>query len=158
MTRFITIQVIAVLMGMLLPLGNPPSAGELIAPTRTLDSSGKPEGKLMVFSEPPGLPVSLDGQSLGKTPTSIEKVDTGTHSLQVETKATEITIETGQTLAISLFKGKFVKIHEPEEPTVLPPEKQVTPPAESRPSPAASGEPRPPLLSPIEHRRMFGYY
>ena len=158
MTRLITIQVIAVLMGALLPASNAFSAGELIEPTRTLDSSGKPEGKLVVFSEPPGLPVSLDGRSIGKTPTSIEEVNPGVHNLRVESKETEITIEPGKTMAISLFKGYFVRIPEPEETPALPPETAVTPPAKAEPSPTPSQEHRPPALSPIEHYRMFGYY
>lgn len=158
MTRFTIIQVIAVLICVLLPAGTPSLADELMAPTRTLEGAAKPEGKLMVFSEPPGLPVALDGQSLGKSPTSIEEVNPGTHKLRVDTKETEIVIEPGQTMAISLFKGYFVKIPKPEEPLALPPKKEVTPPEKLSPSPTTSGENQPPALSPIEHYRMFGYY
>lgn len=158
MTRLITTPVIAVLLAALLPAGNAPSAGELIEPTRTLDDAGKAEGKLLVFSEPPGLPVSLDGLSIGKTPTSIEEVNPGIHDLQVETRETRITIEPGKTLAISLFKGYFVRIPESDITPTLPPETAYTPPSTSAPSRESSREYRPPVLSPIEHYRMFGYY
>ena len=43
-------------------------SGELIKPTRTLQSSEKIPGRLSVFSEPPGLDVFLDQSNIGKTP------------------------------------------------------------------------------------------
>jgi hypothetical protein len=158
MTRFIAIQVIAVLIAVLLPVGNAPLADELIAPSRELGGAVKSQGQLIVFSEPPGLPAALDGRSLGQTPTAIETVDAGTHKLRVEAKETEIAIEPGQTLAISLFKGDFVRIAKTEEAPVQAPKKEAAPAVESRPAPATSGEYQPPALSPIEHHRMFGYY
>lgn len=158
MAKIITILFIAASVGSLLPAGDVASAADLIEPTRTLNASGKPEGKLVVFSEPPGLPVTLDGLSLGKTPTSINEVKSGIHHLRVETSETDITIEPSQTMQISLYKGSFIKIPEPEKEFALPPATDVPSTAGSKPSPARSEEQRPPALSPIEHRRMFGYY
>jgi hypothetical protein len=62
---------VAVSAALLLAAAHALLAADLIEPTRTLDDSGKAEGKLTVFSEPPALLVSLDGVSLEKTPTSL---------------------------------------------------------------------------------------
>lgn len=158
MAKIITTLLIAASVGLLLPAGDVPWAADLIEPTRTLDAPGRPEGKLVVSSEPPGAPVSLDGLSLGKTPTSINEVKAGIHHLRVETSETDITIEPGQTMQISLYKGSFIKIPEPEKELAQPPETAVPSTAGSIPPPARSEEQRPPALSPILHNRMFGYY
>ena len=158
MAKIVMVLIIAASVGSLLPAGDVPWAADLIEPTRTLDGPGKPESKLVVFSEPPGLPVSLDGHSLGKTPTSFYEVKPGSHRLRVETSEIDITLEPGQTMQISLYKGSFVRIPEPEKIPAQPPAKEATPMAESKPSPAPFVEQRPPALSPIEHYRLFGYY
>ena len=158
MKRFGMFQFIAVLAGALLAAGYASAADELIAPSRTLQGPVYPQGKLIVFSEPPGLPAALDGRSLGKTPTAVEAVNAGVHSLQVENKETEIIIAPDQTLAISLFKGAFVKVEKPEKLPSPAPEKAAPPGAEATRTPEASGEHRPPPMSPILHYRMFGYY
>lgn len=157
MAKIITILFIAASVGLLLPAGGVAWAADLIEPTRTLDASGKPEGKLVVFSEPPGQPVSLDDLNLGKTPTSITEVKPGIHHLRVATSATDITIEPGQTMQISLYKGSFIKISKPEEELAQPPATVAPSTAESKPSPVRPEEPRPPALSPIDHYHMFGY-
>jgi hypothetical protein len=43
-------------------------SGELIEPTRTIQSSEKAIGRISVFSEPPGLDVFLNNSKIGKTP------------------------------------------------------------------------------------------
>ena len=43
-------------------------ASDLIEPTRTLEGTSDQSAKLSVFSEPPGLQVTLDGAAIGKTP------------------------------------------------------------------------------------------
>lgn len=155
----VTIRVITVLAAVLLPAGYAPSAAELLAPTRTLEKASIPEGKLMVFSEPPGLPVTLDGQSLGKTPAHLDAVTAGTHSLRVESRTTEISIAPGKTLGISLFKGDFVRLPEVEEPPAQPPTPTVavTPSAKPTPPPARSGVSWPDWMTPNVHRALFGY-
>ena len=63
--------------------------GELIQPTRTLQSSEKMPGTLSVFSEPPGLDVFLNQSKIGKTPIQSIEVTPGTHTLKVEDSETE---------------------------------------------------------------------
>ena len=85
-------------------------AGELISPTRTLQHAGKHSGKLTVVSEPSNLDVFLDGSSIGKTPLWLKELTPGLHTLQVSNSRTEIRIEHGKVLNVSLFKGSFVNI------------------------------------------------
>jgi len=158
MTNHIRVRVIAVLTAVLLLAMNVASAEELIAPSRSLNHEGKSEGKLMLFSEPPGLAASLDGKSLGKTPISIDEVNAGPHRLRIDGQETDMVIEADKTTAISLFKGHFVKIPEVEETSARPAENEIAPAAETAPRPATTEEYQPPALSPIEHYRMFGYY
>ena len=61
---------------------SPAWSSELIKPTRALDSTGEKLGKLSVFSEPPGLEVTLEGTIIGKTPIFLDEVKPGSHRLQ----------------------------------------------------------------------------
>jgi hypothetical protein len=81
----------------------------LIEPTRSLKATAEEPSQLTVFSEPPGLNIKLDGKSVGQTPIRINKVDPGTHQLQVGESVTEIYVEAGQPFHISLFKNKFIQ-------------------------------------------------
>ena len=86
--------------------------GELIKPTRTLQSSEKTPGNISVFSEPPGLDVLLDDINIGKTPVIAKQVTPGTHVLRVKETEKEITILPETSLRISLFKNSLIEIPE----------------------------------------------
>ena len=82
---------------------------ELIEPTRTLQGTNEGTGQLTVFSEPPGLPVKLNGKLIGQTPTRVQEINSGFYQLQVRESAVEIYIKPGKVFHISLFKDKFIK-------------------------------------------------
>ena len=100
--------------------------GELVQPTRTLQSSEKSPGSLSVFSEPPGLEVFLDRSNIGKTPIHAVEVTPGTHSLKVKDTETEISVLPGKPLRLSWFKGKFIEVKEPEKEVIQKPEETVS--------------------------------
>ena len=85
-------------------------SGELIEPTRTLDSSEKTSGKISVFSEPPGLDVYLDDYKIGKTPVFSKEVTSGVHILRIKDTEKVITILSGKSLRLSLFKDSLIEI------------------------------------------------
>jgi hypothetical protein len=100
--------------------------GELIQPTRTLQSSERSSGNLTVFSEPPGLEVFLDQSNIGKTPIHAVEVTPGPHSLRVKDTENEIHVIPGKPLRLSWFKGTFIKIKEPEKEVIQKPEETVS--------------------------------
>ncbi len=63
-------------------------SGELIEPTRTLQSFEKTSGEISVFSEPPDLDVYLDNSKIGKTPIASIKIEAGIHLLKVKDSET----------------------------------------------------------------------
>jgi hypothetical protein len=83
---------------------------ELIEPTRTLQETVNAPGNLTILSEPPDLDVTLDDTRIGKTPAFLKNIKSGIHRLRVEDSETEIYLEPGGTLQISLFKGEFINI------------------------------------------------
>ena len=90
---------------------SPTSLAELIEPTQTLQGEQEEgPGRLTVLSEPPGLKIALDDNSLGNTPAFLVKVDAGIHTLRVRDSKIQIYIKPGKTLKISLYKGKFIFI------------------------------------------------
>ena len=91
-------------------LSSPAAPAELVEPTRTLQGEQETVGRLTVLSEPPGLKITLDGNSLGKTPAFLVEVEAGIHSLRVKGSETDIYIEPGKTLKISLYKEEFILI------------------------------------------------
>ena len=105
--------------GVLLFLNTPVLKAGLIEPTRTLNEPTEEMGKLSVYSEPPGLAVTLDGRDIGKTPIIEEKIGAGSYKLQIKNSETEIFITPAQSAEISWFKGTFIEI---------PPKKQHRPP------------------------------
>jgi hypothetical protein len=134
------------------------TAAERIAPTRTLQGEKEQPGKLAVFSEPPGLEVTLNGAGLGKTPLSLDGVMPGTHRLRVKNSETDITIEPGKTLQISLYKDKFILIPKTAKTPPQPPETVETNRTGSGPPPPPAQEQGPEELSPIERYRLLGHY
>ncbi len=137
---------------------SPAWSSELIKPTRALDSTGEKLGKLSVFSEPPGLEVTLEGTIIGKTPLILDEVKPGSHRLKVKNSETDITIEPGKTLKISLYKDKFVLIPATDKKPSKQPETVETNLTKSKPSPSPPGEQPPKELSPIERYRLLGHY
>ncbi len=85
---------------------------ELIEPSRTLEGQQKPMGRLSVFSEPPELDVLLDSVEIGKTPVISKEVTSGVHILRVKDTEKEITILSGKSLQLSLFKDSLIEIPE----------------------------------------------
>ena len=103
---------------------------ELIEPTRNFGEKTETTSRLTILSEPPGLKVSLDGKGLGKTPAFLLEAKPGVHKLRVKDSETEIYLEPGKTLKISLFKNEFVQIpvevKTPEQPPELEKQKEVS--------------------------------
>ena len=91
-------------------------SAELIEPSRTLEGEQQTTGRLTVLSEPPGLKITLDGDSLGKTPTFMVEVEEGIHTLRVKDSQTDIYVKPGKTLKISLHKDEFILIPVKEKP------------------------------------------
>ena len=96
---------------------------DLIEPTRILGGTANPPGSLIVVSEPPALDITLDDSHIGKTPAFVKNVKSGIHRLRVKDSETEIYIEPGETLQISLHKGEFIYIPVAEKEPV---EQQAT--------------------------------
>ncbi len=69
-------------------------------------------GRLSVYSEPPELDVLLDGVGIGKTPVISKEVTSGVHMLRVKNIEKEITILSGKSLQLSLFKDSLIEIPE----------------------------------------------
>ena len=96
---------------------SPAVPAELIEPSRSFEGEQQPTtGRLTVLSEPPGLKITLDGDSLGKTPTFMVEVEEGIHTLRVKDSQTDIYVKPGETLKISLHKNEFILIPVKEKP------------------------------------------
>ena len=113
--------------------------GELIKPTRTLQSSEKIPGNLSVFSEPPGLDVFLDQSNIGKTPIFSMEVTSGTHSLKVKDTETEIYVMPGKDLRLSMFKDTFIEVKEQEKKALQKPEETVSEKKSAEPAEEKTG-------------------
>jgi hypothetical protein len=100
--------------------------GELIKPTRTLESSEEKHGKLSVFSEPPELDVFLNQSKIGKTPIISMEVTPGIHTLKIGSSEREIYIIPDKSLQLSLFKGNFIEIKEQEKEKIQKQEEDTT--------------------------------
>ena len=133
-------------------------SSELIKPTRTLDSAGEKPGKLSVFSEPPGFEVALEGTIIGNTPLFLDDVKPGSHRLRIKNSETDITIEPGKTLQISLYKDKFILIQATDKKSPKQPESVETNLTKSKPPPPPAKEQRLEKLSPIERFRLLGHF
>jgi hypothetical protein len=110
MRGFFNFMLVAVFVFAFLFVNLPPSPAELIEPTQTLEGEQETTGRLTVLSEPPGLKITLDGNSLGKTPTFLVEVESGIHTLRVKDSETDILVEPGKTVKISLHKNEFILI------------------------------------------------
>ena len=137
---------------------SPAWSSELIKPTRARDSTGEKLGKLSVFSEPPGLEVTLEGVIIGKTPIFLDEVKPGTHRLQVKNSETDITIEPGKLLQISLYKDQFILVPATDKKSPKQPETEETNLTKSKPAPSLAEAQLPKELSPIERYRLLGHF
>jgi hypothetical protein len=113
---------------------SPSSKAGLIEPTRTLRGTTEEMGKLSLYSEPPGLEVTLDGNEIGKTPVIEKDIEPGSHVVQIKKSKKEIFIIPGQPLAISWFKDSFIEIPIKKQP-------QPPPPTTVSEKPAKEGQP-----------------
>ena len=102
------------------------TSGELIGPTRTLQSSKVANGRISIYSEPTGLDVFLDNSNIGKTPIVSLDIEPGSHDLKIKDSKKEIFIVPGESLRLSLYKGNFIEIAEKERETPQRPEKNIT--------------------------------
>jgi hypothetical protein len=89
--------------------------GELIAPTRSLESMDEKKGSVSVLSEPPEKEAFLDGEAIGKTPVWYREVAPGYHRLRVQSAEIDIFVEPGKHFQIGLFKETFLIIPEKEK-------------------------------------------
>jgi len=105
------------------------AAEELIPPTRTLEGRVELPGSLTVVSEPPGLEVSLDGSSIGRTPVWLKEVKPGPHTVRIGQEKTEVHVQPGKKMALSFFKDSFIDITK-EEGVVEAPVPEVEKPRE----------------------------
>ena len=90
-------------------------AEDLIPPTRSLESSEKPMGRLTVVSEPPDLEVFLDGSEIGRTPVWLKYVKPGVHNLRVGNLQVDVYVESGKRKTLSFYHGSFIKVPEERE-------------------------------------------
>jgi len=127
-------------------------SGELIEPTRTLESSEKTSGEISVFSEPPDLDVYLDNSKIGKTPIASIKIEAGIHLLKVKDSETKIYVVSGKSLRLSFHKGSFIQIQEKEREKPKKPDETSTEKKESDAPAEEKKEPEPkydPLYWPL---------
>jgi len=101
-------------------------SAELIQPSRTLGEEPQTSGRLTVLSEPPGLNITLNGDSLGKTPIFLVEIDSGIHTLRVKDSETDILVQPGKTVKISLHKDEFILIPVKEKPVAEQPVTEVS--------------------------------
>ena len=105
------LMLLVIMVSLNLIVISPALPAELIEPSRSLGGEQQPTaGRLTVLSEPPGLKITLDGDSLGKTPTFMVEVQEGIHTLRVKDSETDIYVKPGKTLKISLHKDEFILI------------------------------------------------
>ena len=78
-------------------------------------------GTLSIFSEPPGLQVTLDGTQIGLTPVREIDVKPGSHVLRVKDSEAEIYITPGEPLNLSWRRGIFIVISSKEKTEPAPP-------------------------------------
>lgn len=120
------LMLLVIMVSLNLIVISPAVPAELIEPSRSLGGEQQPTtGRLSVLSEPPGLKITLDGDSLGKTPTFMVEVEEGIHTLRVKESETDIYVKPGKTLKISLHKGEFILIPVKEKPVEEQPPTQV---------------------------------
>lgn len=89
-------------------------AAELIEPSRTLDGRSE-TGSVSVYSEPPELPVLVNGTRMGATPVFELRLPAGRHRLRVKDAEIEATVAPGMPLRLRYIDGRIVKLPEGEK-------------------------------------------
>jgi hypothetical protein len=115
--------------------------GALIEPSRDLDAAQAQTGLLTVTSEPPGLPVTLDGESVGETPIWRRSLERGEHKIRIGDVEGAVVIRPNARTFLSLFKGELLDLtRQMDAPKVAMP--RAEPPVQPNP-PRRSAEPSP---------------
>jgi len=151
MKRFVKCLICSFFIGTFPALFSISMATDLIEPTRTLEGSSEHSAKLSVFSEPPGLQVTLDGIAIGKTPVLGREVKPGIHVIRIRDSETEIDVQPGNPVQYSWVKGAFIKIPSAPEggsPT-QPAEKEKVPPKAESEKPEEKKDELQPLYWPL---------
>jgi hypothetical protein len=118
-----------------------------IEPTRTLKGTDGEMGKLSVFSDPPGLHVTLDGSEIGKTPVRAVEIQSGSHILRISESETEIYIIPGEPMNLSWRKGSFIEISAPKSSEQAQP--QAEDKSQQKKKKAADPQKKEPELEPL---------
>jgi hypothetical protein len=125
-------------------------ASDLIEPSRTLKGPAKSTGKLIVFSEPARLDVTMDGNAIGVTPLELKTVEPGIHVIRVKDSETEIVVKPGESIKLSWFKGSFIKIPDQKiEEDTQPRQNQKAAPQKEKPEQPAEKTDLHPLYWPL---------
>jgi hypothetical protein len=119
---------IAVISTAILLLASWAAAKELIEPSRTLDRPENQAGHITVYSEPPEMPVVVDGNKVGVTPLINFDIEPGTHVLTIDNNKIEIYVNAEKPIRLAYFKGKFIELRDK--------------PTESSPPPFPESDPR----------------
>jgi hypothetical protein len=85
---------------------------ELIEPSRG-GSAGEATAPLIVTSEPPMMPVRVDGEPVGTTPVR-HRAAAGPHKVEVGDTEAEVALRPGSLTVLTLFKGRLVISSRPE--------------------------------------------
>jgi hypothetical protein len=126
MKAYLQLTASAVVLLVSLLIYGSPATGELIEPTHSLEGEQeRTTGRLTILSEPPGQKATLDGEALGKTPIFLVEIDAGIHTLRVADSETDVYVEPGKTLKVSLFKDEFVFIPVKEKEVGAQPEMEA---------------------------------
>jgi hypothetical protein len=113
----------------------------LIEPSRSLDAGQAQTGLLTVTSEPPRLPVTVDGESIGQTPIWRRSLESGEHKIRIGDVESPVVIRPNARTFLSLFKGELLDLtRQMDAPKVAMP--RAEPPAQANP-PRRRAEPSP---------------
>ena len=152
MRLYTQLMLLATVVSLNLIVISPAVSAELIEPSRTLEGESQPtSGRLTVLSEPPGLKITLDGDSLGETPAFLVEIPEGVHSLRVKDSQTDIYVEAGKTLKISLHKGEFILIPVKEKPV----EEQTVPEVTAEKVATSAATTRDPIREKVDRERRL---
>ena len=127
---------IGLMFGMVLLLASSTVwSADLIAPSRSLSGSIDEKATLSVSSEPPGLGVTLDSTSIGKTPVIEKEIEPGSHVVRIADSEAQIYASSGKSIKLSWFKGTFIEMPIRKTDDRQQPQAEV---AERKPKPKAA--------------------
>lgn len=129
-------------------------AAELIPPSRTLEDRAA-TGTVAVYSEPPELPVFVDGLRVGVTPLFALRLPAGDHRIRVHDAEAEVTVAAGAPLRLRYIDGRLARLPERDQPPAPASGSAETPRPSARgggPSDAAGRVTYDPLYFPLNPR------